>query len=64
MKPNRFEALKLLAEQTSVAPVSDVMDPRAHRITIRDLIAVRPEKRLFGQALADDAVTTVWGLGE
>ncbi len=46
-----FEKLRALAEQTSVATVSDVMEPKAHQVIIPGLIAVRPEKKLFGQAI-------------
>ncbi len=51
MSAPSFEELKALAEQTSVASVSDVMEPKAYQVTIPGLIAVRPEKRLFGQAV-------------
>lgn len=47
----QFEKLRALARQTSVASVSDVMGPKAHQAIIPDLIAVRPEKTLFGQAV-------------
>ncbi|MFQ6006100.1 MAG: RraA family protein [Woeseia sp.] len=46
-----FENLRTLTEQTSVASVSDVMSPKAHRVVIPGLIAVRPDKKLFGQAV-------------
>ena len=46
-----FEKLRALAEQTSVASVSDVIKPKAHQVIIPGLIAVRPEKKLFGQAI-------------
>ncbi|MDJ0956868.1 MAG: RraA family protein [Arenicellales bacterium] len=46
-----IEELKGLAEQTSIASVSDVMKPKAYQVIIPGLIAVRPEKKLFGQAV-------------
>jgi len=46
-----FENLKALAEKTSVASVSDAMEPKAHQVIIPGLIAVRQDKRLFGQAV-------------
>ena len=45
-----IEKLQALAGQTSVASVSDVIKPKAHQVIIPDLISVRPEKKLFGQA--------------
>lgn len=46
-----FEQLKALSEQTSVATVSDVMDPMPYQPIIQGVISATPERRMFGQAV-------------
>lgn len=46
-----FEILKELAAQTSVATVTDVLDPKPNQFTILGLTPTQRDKQMFGQAV-------------